>query len=173
MNTFGDRITRAGRLDVTVYEEVERDRDALPQALAVVVLSSLAAGLGGVGGAGFSALLSGTVSALLGWFLWAYLVYLLGTRVFPEARTETDYGEVLRTTGFAAAPGLIRVVGIIPGLWKVAFWVAGIWMLLTMILAVRQALDYQNTVRAAIVCVLGWIAQYAILAFLWFALGVP
>lgn len=174
MNTLLDRMTRAARLDVSVYEEVERDRDALGQALAVVVLSSVAAGLGGIGrGAGFSGLIAGTVSSLAGWFLWAYLVCLVGVKFLPEPQTRTDYPEVLRTTGFAATPGIIRVFGIIPGLGRLAFLVAAVWTIVTMVLAVRQALDYENTVRAAVVCVLGWVLQALVVAILALILGGP
>jgi hypothetical protein len=39
-------------------------------------------------------------------------------------------------------------------------------MLVTMVIAVRQALDYTGTPRAVGVCVIGWIAQVLILAAL-------
>ncbi|MBI5446406.1 MAG: YIP1 family protein [Deltaproteobacteria bacterium] len=174
MNTFQDRLTRAARLDKNVYEEVERDRDAFGQALGVVLLASVAAGIGGLGrGAGFQGLVAGTVSALVGWFVWAYIVYLVGTRFLPEPQTRTDYAEVLRTTGFAAAPGLVRAFGLIPGLSRLAFLVAAVWMIATMVIAVRQALDYETTLRAVLVCVIGWVLQSLLVALLAVILGGP
>ena len=163
MNSFSDRLFRAAKLDVNLYEEVEADKGALGQAIAVVILSSIAAGLGSIAKAGISGILTGTILALVGWFIWAYLTYIIGTKLLPTPKTEANYGELLRTIGFSSSPGLIRVLGIIPGLAGIVFLVAGVWMLIAMIIAVRQALDYQSTLRAVGVCIIGWIIQAIVL----------
>ncbi len=157
------RILRAARLDVHLYEEVEADRDALGHAGLVVVLSSVAAGIGGLTEGGIGGLLAITIAALISWGVWAYLTYVIGTRLLPEPQTRSDPGELLRTIGFASSPGLIRIVGVIPGLATPVNLVAGIWMLVAMVIAVRQALDYQSTWRAVGVCLIGWIIQIALL----------
>jgi succinate dehydrogenase/fumarate reductase cytochrome b subunit len=72
----------------------------------------------------------------------------------------------LKTTGFSSSPGLIRVLGVIPGLAAIVFFIASIWMLVTMVIAVRQALDYESTLRAVGVCLIGWIIQMLILGLL-------
>ena len=46
MKIFINRIYRAIKIDVDLYEEVETDKNATLQAAAVVVISSLAAGVG-------------------------------------------------------------------------------------------------------------------------------
>ena len=163
MSDYKDRIIRAAKLDVELYEEVEADRGALGQAMGVVVLSSVAAGLGSLTHGGTSGLLLGTISALIGWLIWAYLTYAIGTKLLPTPETHADYGELLRTTGFSASPGLIRILGIIPGLYYIVFLVAGIWMLIAMVIAVRQALDYESTLRAVGICIIGWIIQAAVI----------
>jgi len=171
MTGFKNRIIRAAKLDVSLYEEVEADKGALGQAMGVVVLSSIAAGLGSIGRLGLGGILIGTVTALIGWYVWAYLTYFIGTKLLPEPQTKADHGELLRTIGFSSSPGLIRVLGIIPGLAGVVFLVASIWMLIAMVIAVRQALDYRSTLRAAGVCVIGWIIQALIFALLFSILG--
>jgi len=163
MSNFKDRLIRAAKLDVNLYEEVESDKNALGQAMWVVILSSVAAGLGGIGTAGIRGIFIGTIFALIGWFIWAYLTYIIGTKLLPTPETKADYGELLRTIGFASSPGLIRVLGIIPGLARIVFLVAGVWMLVAMIIAVRQALDYQSTLRALGVCIIGWVIQAVVL----------
>ena len=170
MTGFKNRIIRAAKLDVSLYEEVETDKRALGQAMGVVVLSSIAAGLGSIGRLGLGGILIGTVTALIGWYVWAYLTYFIGTKLLPEPQTKADHGELLRTIGFSSSPGLIRVLGIIPGLAGVVFLVASIWMLIAMVIAVRQALDYRSTLRAAGVCMIGWIIQalFFVLLFLYF-----
>lgn len=165
MSQFTDRMIRAARLDVNLYEEVEADKTAMKQAMGVVVLSSVAAGIGSMS-MGFGNLIFGTVLALIGWFVWAYITFFIGTKLLPEEQTKSNYGELLRTIGFSSSPGLIRVFGIIPGLGKLVFMVAGVWMLIAMVIAVRQALDYKSTGRAVGVCVIGWFFQALILGIL-------
>jgi hypothetical protein len=159
MATLQDRLIRAAKLDVHLYEEVEADRDATGQAMTVVILSAVAAGIGSPGSGGLSGIVVVTIAALVGWLIWAYLTYFIGTRLLPEPQTKADYGELLRTIGFASSPGLIRILGIIPGLAGILALVAGIWMLVATVIAVRQALDYTSTARAIGVCVIGWLVQ--------------
>ena len=159
MNNYWDRVLRAMKLDAALYEEVEADKGAMNQAMGTVVLASFAAGIGAVGSAGIGGLLSGTLTALFAWFAWSYVTYLIGTKLMPEEKTEADLGELLRAIGFSSAPGLIRVFGIIPGLTEIVFLLSGIWMLIAMVIAVRQALDYESTARAIGVCLIGWIVQ--------------
>jgi hypothetical protein len=159
MNQLLDGMIRAAKLDVDFYEKVEADKSFFGQAMAVVVLSSIAAGIGSIGQAGAAGILTGTIAALIGWFIWAYLTYFIGTRFLAEPQTKADYGELLRTIGFSSSPGIIRILGIIPGLNVIVNLVAGVWMLVAMVVAVRQALDYKSTGRAVGVCIIGWIVQ--------------
>lgn len=171
MASMVDRMIRAAKLDPQLYEEVEADKGALGQAMTVVVLASVAGGVGGGRLGGLSGILIGTVGALIAWFIWAALTYFIGTKLLPEPTTRADVGELLRTTGFSSAPGLIRVLGLIPGLTGIVFFVSGVWMLIAFIIAVRQALDYRSTLRAVGVCVIGWVVQVAVLVFLAMFIG--
>jgi hypothetical protein len=171
MASFKDRIFRAAKLDVSLYEEVEADKGALGQSMGVVVLSSVAAGLASISTAGFAGILVGTITALIGWYVWAYITYFIGTKLLAEPQTKADPGELLRTIGFSSSPGLIRVLGVIPGLRWIVFLIGGIWMLVAMVIAVRQALDYKSTARALGVCLIGWIIQAAIFALLFSIFG--
>jgi len=152
-------MVRAAKLDVNLYEEVEADKQAMGQAMGVVVLASLAAGIGSVGTTGISGLLLGTLAALFGWFIWAFITFYVGTKLLPEPQTEADYGELLRTTGFSSSPGVLRILGVVPLLGTIIFVVCGIWMLVAMVIAVRQALDYRSTWRAVGVSFIGWLIQ--------------
>ncbi len=174
MNQFVDRMIRASKLEAKLYEEVEADKGAMGQAMAVVVLSSLAAGIAAISVQGLGGLVIGTIVALVGWYVWAFLTYLIGTKLLPEPQTQADHGQLLRTIGFSSAPGIIRIIGIIPGLRSIVFLVGGIWMLAAMVIGVRQALDYKSTGRAIGVCVIGWLI-YLLIAGLLLALmgGAP
>jgi len=174
MTPFAQRMLRAARLEAGLYEEVEADSSAMGQAIGVVVLSSLAAGIAMVEIQGLSGVLVGTIVSLISWLVWAYLVYLIGTKLLPESQTQADLGQLLRTIGFSSTPGLIRILGIIPFLRGLVFIVAGIWMLVAMVIAVRQALDYKSTLRAAGVCAIGWLIQMLLMVlFLSLFGGMP
>lgn len=155
---FVMRLIGALAADPLTYEEVEGDRSATGQALLVVVLSSVGAGIGarGLGSGSFQSMVFICVISLLAWASWALLTYQIGVRLMPEAQTRADVGQLLRTIGFSAAPGMLRIFGIVPGAAIPAFAITAVWMLVAMIVAIRQALDYKSTARAVAVCGLGW-----------------
>ena len=172
MATFSERVIGAAKLNVDTYEDVEADTGATGQAAVVVVLSSLAAGIGsvGLGATGAGGIIAGTLAALLSWVIWAFLTYLIGTRLVPEPQTHADLGQLMRTLGFAQSPGMMRLFGGIPGIGPLVLAVVSVWMLVAMVIAVRQALDYTSTWRAVGVCLIGW-ALIVIPAFVLFSLG--
>ena len=166
MAGLSQRMIRAAKLDVKLYEEVEADPKAMGQAMTVVVLSAVAAGIGAAGRTSLVGLIVISIASLAAWYVWAYLTYFIGTRLLPEPKTHADHGELLRTLGFAASPGLVRVAGGIPVLGPLVMLVSAIWMLVATVIAVRQALDYSSTGRAVGVCIIGWIVQLVIFGIL-------
>jgi hypothetical protein len=161
---FVMRLIGALALDPVTYEEVEADRAGTGQALLVVVLSSVGAGIGarGLGSGSLPSMVFISALSLMAWAAWALLTYEIGVRLMPEADTRADVGELLRTIGFSAAPGMLRIFGIVPAAAIPAFAITALWMLAAMIVAVRQALDYKSTARAVAVCALGWVLAVGI-----------
>ena len=164
MASLTQRMIGAARLDVATYEEVEADQTATGQAMAVVLLGAVAAGIGAIGDAGIGGIVMATIGALVGWVLWAAVVWLVGTKILPEPGTSADIGELLRTLGFASSPGVLRVAGIIPVIGVVVNLVVALWMLVAMVIAVRQALDYTSTGRAVVVCLIGFVINVVVMA---------
>ena len=165
INLFFTRVLRAIKIDVDLYEEVEKDKNATIQAAIVVVLSSLAAGVGALQ-LGVSNFLLAPILSLVGWYVWSYLVYFVGVKIFKDAKTSADQGELLRTIGFAQAPGLIRVFGVTPDLMIVTFIGSGLWILACMVVAVKSALDYESLWKSFGVVVVAWIFQVIFLFFM-------
>ena len=151
-------------LDPAIYEDVEADKTATIQACATVVLSSVAAGVGvrELGAQTLPTVAFVSAIALLTWSTWALITFSIGVRIMPEPQTRSNVGELLRTIGFATAPGCLRVLGIVPGATIPVFALTAIWMLAAMVVAVRQALDYQTMARAVAVCILGWVLSIAL-----------
>jgi hypothetical protein len=156
--TFGQRVTGVLRLQPAAFEEVEADQSATGQAVAIVVIASLAAGLGAgllLGDA--LALVRETVAALIGWVMWAGVTYLIGARLMPEPGTRTDMGELLRVIGFSYAPNVFAFFAFVPIVGVVVRVIVAFWLLAATVIAVRQALDYRSTARAAAVVLIGWL----------------
>ena len=158
INKFINRLFRAIKIDIDLYEEVEKDKSATVQAGIVVVLSSLAAGVGALQ-LGASNFLIAPILSLLSWYVWAYVIYFVGVKLFGSPSTRSNHGELLRTIGFSSAPGLIRVFGVTPDLMTVTFVGSAFWMLACMVVAVKSALDYESLWKAFGVVIVAWLFQ--------------
>ncbi len=156
MARFFSRMLRASLLDAEAYEEVEADKGANGQALAVVILAAVAMGIGSIENSGVSGIFWHTLVAVVAWYVWAYVTYLIGVRLLPTPDTVADHGELLRTIGFSSAPGSLRVLMLFPPIALPIFVICTLWMLVTMVVAVRQALDYTSTARAIAVSAIGF-----------------
>ena len=164
MTSFTDRMIGAAKLDVRVYEEVEADTGATRQAMGVVLLASLAGGVGTVGlsTGSLGSVVIGGIAGLIGWVTWAFVTYIIGTRLLPESQTRANVGELMRTIGFAQSPAVLRILGGLSGVGPLVFSLTQVWLLVTMVVAVRQALDYSSTLRAVGVCLIGWVLSTVI-----------
>jgi hypothetical protein len=156
MSTLAGRMIGSAVLSASSYEEVEADRTSNLQAVGVVLASSVAAAIG-TGLKDLGSIAGLTIAAVISWLVWVLLTLFIGTRLLPTKDTHSDFGEVLRTTGFSASIGILRVFGVIPGIGGFIFMGVTIWMLCTFVVAIRQALDYTSTARALAVSVLGWL----------------
>jgi hypothetical protein len=148
-----DRMKGAAMLDVNTYEAVEHDESATGQAATVVAIVAVAQGIAGIGEGG-AGIIGGIIAALLGWLIWAGITYLIGDKLLGGTAT---WGELLRTLGFAQAPGVLAVLAIIPFFGWLVRLVVAIWILIAGIIAIRQALDF-GTGKAVITAILGWLA---------------
>jgi hypothetical protein len=164
MARFVQRIVGALALNPDTYEDIEHDQNATVQALGVVVLSSLAASIGAGGGLSINGVVGHTAVGLASWVLWTLIVLQVGGRIWPETSTRVTTSELLRTIGFATAPGLIQMAGVVPGLATPSLVVAWCWMLAAVVVGVRQALDYRRPGHALLVCLIGWLVAFTLTA---------
>ena len=151
--TMTDRMRGAAMLDVPTYEEVEADKSATGQAAAVVAIVAVASAIGSYRG-GMSGIIGALIGSLIGWLVWAGVTYLIGDKLLGGTAT---WGELLRTLGFAQAPGVLYVLGIIPGLGAILRFAVSLWVLVAGVIAIRQALDF-STGKAVATALLGWLA---------------
>jgi hypothetical protein len=173
LGTLAYRAMGAAVLDGSMYEGIEADGAATRQALAIVLLASVAAGVGASGWAGpdWTVLVSFGALALVTWICWAVLILHVGGRYFREPETQVDLGELLRTVGFAASPGLLQAAAIVPFLTVPVFVIAWLWMLAAMVVAVQHALDFHSVARAALVCIVALALAIALAVLLGLSLS--
>ena len=163
------RMWRAIKLQSALYEEVEADKSANVQAGLVVVIVAIAtaigSGLASLTAGGFLSALWSLLIALIGWLLWALVVYIIGAKIMKGKRTESSWGEVARTIGFANSPGVFRILAFIPVLGWIISFIAWIWILVAGIIGIRAALDF-STWRAIVTVILGWLVYLALMIVL-------
>ncbi len=153
------RMIGAARLDAHTFEEVEDDHGATRQAMLVVIIVSIATAIGGLAAADqlIVGLIFGTIRGIAGWALWALVTYWVGTKILNTPGTHANWGQLARTTGFAQTPGILQVFAFIPVFGGLIALIASIWQFVAMVIAVRQALDYESTWRAVGVVVIGFV----------------
>ncbi len=158
-----ERAIGAARLDPRAYEDVERDEAATGTALAIVVLAAIASGIGNLGNNGVIGFIVGVIFGVIGFVLYAGIAYLVGAKLFATAETRATWGQLIRTLGFAQAPGILYVLGILPAVGGLIRFVVGVWILVASIIAIRQACDF-STGRAVLTAVVAWIIYFIFVA---------
>ena len=155
---FINRVYRSVKIDPEVFDEVQKDKHATIAAGAVVVMSSLAAGIAAshLGAVNF---FLAPVLSLVTWFVWAYIVYFVGVKLFPDTKTKTTHLSLLRSIGFSSAPGMIRIFGFSEDLMTVTFIGSAFWMLACMVVAVKQTLNYKSLWKSLGVVIIAWFVQ--------------
>lgn len=165
-----DQMIRAARLDVNLYEEVEADTNQTTNAMIVVLIAAVATAIGSAwgGGANVAALVvGGLIGPLVGWVIGTGCIYFIGTRLFGGTAT---WGEVMRTMGFAQAPGVLNIFRFVPGLGALIGFIAAIWGIVAAVIAIRQALDV-STGKAIVAGIIGGILGAIPTAIILAALG--
>jgi hypothetical protein len=163
------RMIGAMQADVKTFTEIEADRNAMGQAVTVIVIAGVAALIGNIFRAGIAAGVLGLIGSLLGYALFSVMVFLIGTKVMPEPTTKADFTETFRVVGFAASPGVFNILAIVPYLGPLISLLVGLWSLVIAVVAVREVLDYSNTGRAIIVCLIAAV----IYLILWALIMLP
>jgi hypothetical protein len=166
MASFGERVVGAMSLKASTFQEIEHDTTAMGQAAGVIVLAAVSTGIGNVYYGGVSGIVSGIIMSLIGYAVWSLVVWLVGTKVMADPATKADFPETFRTIAFAAAPGVLGIVTIIPILGWLLLFVLWLWQIAAMVVAVREVLDYTDTIKAVIVVVIGWLIQLVVMAIL-------
>lgn len=166
MIVFFRRLLGALVLDAATYEDIEQDRGAVAQAVIVIVAVCAAGGVAalGLGLVGLSGFITGAIVMLGGWLIWVAAITTIGTIPLAEPQTRSSASELLRTLGYASAPGIFVALAAMRPAAGIVASIVVVWMIAAAVVAVRQALDYRSTARAAAVCTIAAVLSLCILA---------
>ena len=173
MASLPERMIGAMKADVKTFQEIEADQNALGQAVTVIVIAGVASLIGNIFRQGVMFGVVNLVLTLIAYAVWSVMVVLVGTKLMPEPTTKADFAEGLRVIGFSASPGVFNVLAIIPFLGPLLGFLIWIWTLILGVIAAREVLDYSNTGRALIVCLIAFAVTAAVYATLWLMIMVP
>ena len=146
------RLIAALRLDLRVYEEVSSDAAASAQAFRIVLLAGLSNGFGLVARIGAEGILAGVGAALLGWVLWAGVIWLTA-RLFGHRPQDRS---LLRALGFADSPCVFLFFGALPTIGAAIRFIVVAWLMATTVRAV-QSVYIVATRRATVITALGFL----------------
>jgi hypothetical protein len=150
------------KLQASTFEEIEHDVSAISQAAAVVAAVAVSRAIGLIY-FGIRFFLMTLVMAFIGWVVGSAVLWIVGTRLLPGKTTEADLPQMMRVVGFAQAPGIFAILAIIPFLGVLIGLVIAIWTLVALVIAVKQALDYDDVFKAIIVCLIAWAAMILVM----------
>lgn len=166
MASLTERMVGAMKADVKTFQEIEADPNALGQAITVIVIAGVAALIGNIFRSGVVAGIMALIISLIGYAIWTFMVVIIGTKLMPEPTTKADFQEGFRVIGFTAAPGVFNVLAIIPFLGPLISFFISLWTLVIGVIAVREVLDYSNTGRAIVVCLIAFVIYLCVVFFI-------
>ena len=173
MASLPDRMIGVMKADVKTFQEIEADQSALPQAVTVIVIAGVASMIGNFFRQGIMFGVASLVITLIAYAVWSLAVVLVGTKLMPQPSTKADFAEGFRVIGFTAAPGVFNVLAIIPFLGPLISLLIWIWTLVLGVIAARELLDYTDTGRAIIVCLIAFAITFVIYMILWTLIIIP
>jgi hypothetical protein len=166
MNMLVSRMLRAAKLDASLFEELVNDPSTQAQSVWVVAVFAMASGYGLFSRAGVTAVNSCLVTTFFAWYFWAFSLYIVSTYLFRNTVTKTDRKTILRVVGFASAPGVLRLLGVIPQTSGILFLVTSVWMIAASVVGVKIALKMSHTGKAIFLCTSTWLLAFIVQSLL-------
>lgn len=170
VNGILNRAIRVAKLDLPVYREIAHAANATKEAAVVVAVVALASGIGALTDS-FSRVVVAVLGAFIGWVVFAAMTYFFGKNIFGTPSTQVDVESLLRTQGYAQAPGVLAFFGFIPVLGWIIALIGGIWGIVTAVVAIRETLVI-STGRAIVVGIIAAIASAIVVGIIGLIFGI-
>lgn len=99
------------------------------------------------------------ITMLLGWVLWALIVYLLGSKFLGG---KAVYHQLLRVIGLCYGPGALFILVQVPNLGLLASALAGLWVLVAAVVGIKEVQE-TDWIAAVLSTLLGWSLFFVIM----------
>ena len=177
MQALFQRMLRAARMDAQLFEEIVSDPTLQGQSVWVVAIFAMATAFGTFTLISGTAVNIGLLTTMIGWYIWAFSVFYIGTRILKGDSAPPDRKTIMRVMAFACAPGIFRLLGLIPKTTTLVFIVTSLWMLATAVFGLKKVFPQRSTFKISVVTVVTWIGatlfQFILIATLLAVFGVP
>ena len=88
------------------------------------------------------------LTAILTWFIWAVLIYVIGVKIFPDKESKITFKRILISVGYAHAPGLVRFFAVTPELVIPVIFLTQFWIFASLIIATKQVLNLKSNFKS-------------------------
>tara|TARA_B100000424_G_C22911852_1_gene485138 strand:- start:588 stop:1133 length:546 start_codon:yes stop_codon:yes gene_type:complete len=88
------------------------------------------------------------LTAVLTWFIWAVLIYVIGVKIFPDKESKITFKRILISVGYAHAPGLVRFFAVTPELVIPVIFLTQFWIFASLIIATKQVLNLKSNFKS-------------------------
>ena len=148
---FGDFLNiifKSIKLDKSLYTESKNFGEASIYYAGIIMIMDGMAGAVAANSVIKTAIAMSGLTAILTWFIWAILIYVLGVKIFPDKQTKVSFKKVLTAVGFAHAPGLLRFFAVTPELMIPIIFITQFWIFAALIISIRQILNFKSNLKS-------------------------
>jgi hypothetical protein len=82
------------------------------------------------------------LTAILTWFIWAILIFVIGVKIFPDKQTKVSFKKVLTGVGF------VRFFAITPELMIPIIFLTQFWIFASLIISTREILNLKSNFKS-------------------------
>ena len=148
LGEFLDIVFKSIKLDKSLYRDNKNFGEASIYFAGMIMILDGIAGAVAANTVIKTAVAMSGLTAILTWFIWAILIFVIGVKIFPDKQTKVSFKKVLTGVGFAHAPGLLRFFAITPELMIPIIFLTQFWIFASLIISTREILNLKSNFKS-------------------------
>tara|TARA_B100001057_G_scaffold488844_1_gene573961 strand:- start:543 stop:1085 length:543 start_codon:yes stop_codon:yes gene_type:complete len=148
LGEFLNIVFKSIKLDRTLYSDSKNFGEASIYFAGLIMILDGIAGAVAANTVIKTAIAMSGLTAILTWFIWAILIFVIGVKLFPEKQNKIPFKKVLTAVGFAHAPGLLRFFAITPELMVPIIFLTQFWIFAALIISTKQILNLKSNLKS-------------------------
>ena len=148
---FGEFLSivfKSLKLDKSLYKDPKNFGEASIYFAGIIMILDGIAGVVAANTIVKTAVAMSGLTAILTWFVWSILIFVLGVKIFPDKQTKASFKKVLTAVGFAHAPGLLRFFAVTPDLMITIIFLTQFWIFAGLIISTKQILNLKSSFKS-------------------------